>query len=98
MEERPVVKQVFEQWKQAADKGDESAFLSALEKNHELKNVLLEETPWVMDAKDEGERKRRIALFFDLQRMAAEEATPTPTARRCRSRQPGPAPFAALRT
>jgi len=54
--------------------GDESAFLSALEKNTELKNILLEETPWVVNAQDEGERKRRIALFFDLQRMSTEEA------------------------
>ena len=54
--------------------GDEGAFLSALEKNAELKNVLLEETPWVVNAQDEGERKRRIALFFDLQRMSTEEA------------------------
>jgi Bacterial Alpha-2-macroglobulin MG10 domain len=29
----------------------------------------------VLNAKDEGERKRRVALFFDMQRMAAEEQT-----------------------
>ena len=69
VEQRPVVRTVFEQWK----KEGESAFLSALEKNSDLKSVMLEETPWVLNAKDEGERKRRIALFFDLQRMAAEE-------------------------
>ncbi|MEZ4808552.1 MAG: MG2 domain-containing protein [Flavobacteriales bacterium] len=75
VEERPAVKEVFEQWKEAAGpKATEGAFLSALEKNPELKGVLLEETPWVIEAKDEGERKRRIALYFDLQRMAVEEA------------------------
>lgn len=72
VEERPVIKQVFEQWSKP---GNEAAFLSALEKNPELKGIMLEETPWVLNAKDEGERRRRIALFFDLQRMAAEEAT-----------------------
>jgi len=75
VEERPAIKKVFEAWKNAAEKDkSEGAFLSALEKNAELKNVLLEETPWVVNAQDEGERKRRIALFFDLQRMATEEA------------------------
>ncbi|MBK6831142.1 MAG: hypothetical protein IPG92_10580 [Flavobacteriales bacterium] len=71
--ERPVVKKVFEAWSKGTP-GNEGAFLSALEKNPELKGVLLEETPWVMNAKDEGERKRRIALFFDLHRMANEES------------------------
>ena len=42
--------------------------LSNLEKNEELKSALLQETPWVMDAKNESERKQRIALFFDLNR------------------------------
>lgn len=69
VEQRPAVKQVFEQWRREG----ESAFLSALEKNSELKGIVLEETPWLLNAKDEGERKRRIALFFDLQRMASEE-------------------------
>ncbi|MCB0768514.1 MAG: hypothetical protein KDB95_14995, partial [Flavobacteriales bacterium] len=69
VEQRPQVKQVFEQWSKAG----EDAFMSALEKNAELKGIVLEETPWLLNAKDEGERKRRIALFFDLQRMAAEE-------------------------
>lgn len=69
VEQRPAVKSVFEQWK----KEGEAAFLSALEKNQELKGIVLEETPWLLNAKDEGERKRRVALFFDLQRMASEE-------------------------
>lgn len=71
VEQRPAVKDVFAAWK---SEGGEAAFLSALEKNPELKNVVLEETPWVLNAKDEGERKRRVALFFDMQRMALEEA------------------------
>lgn len=73
VEQRPAVKKVFDQWS-AASPGNEDAFLSTLEKNPELKSALLEETPWVVNAKDDTERKRRIALFFDLQRMANEEA------------------------
>lgn len=60
----PKIAKVFDQWKNA--KGSREALLSNLEKNQELKNMLLEETPWVMAAKDETEQKRQIALLFDL--------------------------------
>ena len=63
----PRIKQVFDTWKNS------DALVSNLEKNQELKSLLLEETPWVMDAKDETERKKRVALLFDLNRMAAEK-------------------------
>lgn len=52
--------------------GDEGAFLSNLEKNSELKNIVLAETPWVLNARNESESRQRIALLFDMQRMAAE--------------------------
>lgn len=61
----PKIKSVFEQWKES----DPDAFLSNLEKNQELKSVILEETPWVLDAQNESERKKRIALLFDLNKM-----------------------------
>ena len=60
----PKLAATFEKWKNAG--GSRDALLSNLEKNQELKNMLLEETPWVMSAKDETEQKRQIALLFDL--------------------------------
>jgi hypothetical protein len=72
VKERPQIRQVFEAWSKGSP-GNEGAFVSALEKNSELKGIALEETPWLLSARDEGERKRRMALFFDLQRMASEE-------------------------
>ena len=33
---------------------------------------MLQETPWVMEAKDENERKHRVGLLFDLNRMSME--------------------------
>ncbi|MGB4415067.1 MAG: alpha-2-macroglobulin family protein [Paludibacter sp.] len=60
----PKIAKVFDQWKNA--KGSREALLSNLQKNAELKNMLLEETPWVMAAKDETEQKKQIALLFDL--------------------------------
>lgn len=60
----PEIAATFDKWKKAGEA--RNALLSNLEKNRELKNTLLEETPWVMDAKDETEQKRQIALLFDL--------------------------------
>jgi uncharacterized protein YfaS (alpha-2-macroglobulin family) len=66
----PKVKEIFGRWKTT----DTAALMSNLQKNQELKSVLLEETPWVMQAKNEAEQKRNIALLFDLVRMSNEEA------------------------
>ena len=50
--------------------------LSNLQKNQELKTILLEETPWVLQGKTEAQQKKNIALLFDLGRMSKElEAT-----------------------
>ena len=64
----PKIKQVFESWK----KYTSNALLSNLEKNQELKNILIEETPFVNEAKNESERKRRVGVLFDLNRMSGE--------------------------
>lgn len=77
----PKIKKVFDTWKaeavsastgNTADKAN--AFLSNLEKNQDLKLLVLEATPWVLDAKDESERKKRVGLLFDLERMSGELA------------------------
>jgi hypothetical protein len=64
----PRIKQVFEQWKNK----DTTALLSNLQKNEELKAVLLEETPWVLQAKTEAEQKKNIALLFDMIKMSTQ--------------------------
>lgn len=58
------LKTVFEQWKREAD--DENSSLSSnLNKNQDLKTVVLNETPWVCDAMSESDRKAMIGAFFD---------------------------------
>lgn len=47
---------------------------SNLETNQELKNILIEETPWVRNAENEAEQKKRISLLFDLNKMAQENS------------------------
>lgn len=62
----PRVSAMIEVWKKQG--GDSETLLSNLEKNQELKNVLLEETPWVLEAKSESEQKQKLATLFDLNR------------------------------
>ena len=64
----PKIKEIFDRWR---DKNPD-ALLSNLEKNEELKGLLLQETPWVLEAKDEGERKRRISTLFEMNIMRME--------------------------
>ena len=62
LQQNPQAKTVFQLWKQA---DDTTSLTSALEKNQELKDLLLNETPWVLDADNETEQKQRMGDFFD---------------------------------
>ena len=62
----PRIRKVINQW--TAQGGNASTLYSNLEKNQELKNILLEETPWVLAADNETEQKQRLSLLFDLNR------------------------------
>jgi uncharacterized protein YfaS (alpha-2-macroglobulin family) len=64
----PKIKSVFDVWKNYQPQ----ALQSKLELNQELKNILLEESPWVREATNESERKRRVGILFDLNRMQNE--------------------------
>ncbi|NNE36098.1 MAG: hypothetical protein HKN13_12725 [Rhodothermales bacterium] len=68
VEQNPRVKTIFEKWREL----DAGAMQSNLEKNQELKSLVIEETPWLLAAQDESERKRRIAVLFDFARMSNE--------------------------
>ena len=65
----PAIRRVFDAWKTISP----DALKSNLEKNEELKALLLQETPWVRDAASESERKQRIGLLFDAAKMAGEQ-------------------------
>lgn len=71
----PKIKTVFDIWKRNlgnTGSPDANALLSNLEKNQELKTVLLEETPWVLNGQNETQRKQRISLLFDLNNMSQQ--------------------------
>ncbi|WP_029904362.1 alpha-2-macroglobulin [Prevotella sp. 10(H)] len=60
----PKVAAMIQAWQMQG--GDKQTLVSKLQKDEELKAVLLEETPWVLDAKDETEQMKRLSLLFDL--------------------------------
>ena len=72
VKENPRIKQIFDSWK--AQSGTKETFMSNLQKNQELKNILLAETPWLAEATNEAEQKQRIATLFDLNTMNSQLA------------------------
>ena len=59
----PSVKQTMEQWRR--EKGEETSLMSSLQKDQSLKELVLNETPWVMDAENERDQKQALMRFFD---------------------------------
>ncbi|GAA4154460.1 alpha-2-macroglobulin family protein [Chryseobacterium ginsenosidimutans] len=59
----PKLKTIFEEYQ------NKGLLNSNLEKNQELKQLLLEETPWVLESKNEGEQMQKLALLFDVNSM-----------------------------
>lgn len=63
LKQYPKVSAMIEAWKKQG--GTKETLVSKLQKDEELKSVLLEETPWVLEAKDETEQMQRLSLLFD---------------------------------
>lgn len=62
----PKIKAVFDDWNK---KGQ---LKSKLQLNQELKNIILEETPWLKNAESEEEQMKQIAVLFQLNQMQNE--------------------------
>ncbi len=60
-EKYPQIKDAINEWNESGD----SILISNLQKNEDLKNVLLENTPWIQDAKSESLRMQNLASMFD---------------------------------
>lgn len=64
----PKIRRVFDLWKNSP------ALDSPLEKNQELKALMLEETPWIRQAKVESEARKNLGVLFDQNRLEEETA------------------------
>lgn len=64
---QPRIREVIKAW-QASGQCKET-FLSRLEQNEDLKNLLLSETPWLAEATSDTERMQRLVQLFDANRQ-----------------------------
>lgn len=67
MQQVPSIKHTIEQWKR--ETGKETSLMSNLQKNEELKSLVLNETPWVAEADNEAEQKQALIRYFDETNM-----------------------------
>lgn len=72
LKSQPELAHAIHYW-QNSDKSD-STLVSMLEQNQDLKTVLLNATPWMMDARSQTERMTRLALLFDRKAIASTYA------------------------
>ncbi|MCI3938622.1 MG2 domain-containing protein [Chryseobacterium aahli] len=59
----PKMEKIFNEYQ------DNDLMKSNLEKNQELKQLLLEETPWVLESENEEDQMKRVARLFDANKM-----------------------------
>lgn len=59
----PALAEAVKEWKESADR--DSMLTSLLQRNSNLKIMLLNATPWMADAAADTERMTRLALLFD---------------------------------
>ncbi|MCM1484237.1 MAG: MG2 domain-containing protein [Muribaculaceae bacterium] len=67
LKDYPAIADALRYWT-GSDRSD-STLVSMLERNTDLKTVLLRATPWMMDARSDTERMERLALLFDSKRI-----------------------------
>ena len=63
LHQSPDIQKTISLWKE--EKGEETSLVSSLQKNQELKSLVLDETPWVNDAEHEADQKSKLINFFD---------------------------------
>ena len=66
----PKIRRIFDQWKNTP------TLESPLQKNQDLKAVMIEETPWLRQAESESQARKNVGILFDDNRLNYEtEAT-----------------------
>ena len=63
----PRIQEVFQSWEEDGDLG------SPLEKNQELKSILLSESPWALDSKNERAQQAKLGKLFEKGALEAHQ-------------------------
>lgn len=63
LRDNPAIAEALKEWSDGD--GSSEMLTSMLERNEELKIVLLNATPWMLDARNDTERMTRLSLLFD---------------------------------
>lgn len=69
----PAIAEQAEKWRQQGERADGWAAL--LERNADLKQTLLDETPWAAQAETEAQRMAALAALFDAAAVAEQRCT-----------------------
>lgn len=64
----PKIRRVFDLWRDQQQEAIDSPLL----KNEDLKSLLIEETPWLRDARKETAARHQVGVLFDDNRLQAE--------------------------
>lgn len=73
LHDNPEIADALEFWVKSDDKSD-SMLASMLERNADLKMILLQATPWMLDAQSDTERMSRLSLLFDRKQISATQS------------------------
>lgn len=66
LEKNPSIKNIFLKWEK-----DTTALINSLEKNTALKQILIQETPWVLDAQSQRKQLHQLVTLFNAEKMDA---------------------------
>ncbi|MEG1565051.1 MAG: alpha-2-macroglobulin, partial [Bacteroides sp.] len=69
---QPRIRTMLDGWRLS---GNKETFLSQLQKNQEVKNIVWSETPWLLEATTEAEQQARLGTLFDLNRLSGDRMT-----------------------
>ncbi|WP_116787022.1 MG2 domain-containing protein [Flavobacterium psychrotrophum] len=65
LDSNPRISEVFNSWR------EKGANLNKLAQNAELKSIVLEETPWLLEGKTTEEQNNRLATLFEMDKLSS---------------------------
>ena len=70
LQSNPEIKKAIDSWT-----ADNTSLLSNLQRNDELKSIVLSESPWMLDAQDESGQKALLATYYNKNNLSYKLST-----------------------